>query len=330
MGYNISEISGTFTGAGAGGLDDWRFTGDLSDPSLTIVSGDFNATSLAGVDQGEAPDGYVFSPLSTTGFGTLTFNTTDGTFTFTIDRAAVIASGADQTVTFTVTGSDGPDSDTDTVTIELLICVVRGTLVETQRGRRPVETLVAGDLVRTRDCGLQPVRWIGSRRVSARELAADPSLRPIRIRQGALSPGVPSRDLLVSPQHRILIGDWRAQVFFGEDEILAPAKGLVNDHSVLVDHDPGDVEYFHVLFDRHQIILTEGAPTESFCPGPCSLAGLDRAAFGELVRLFPQFARDQAAYGPVARPSARVREAALMSGQDGARAPTAKHGRPDG
>ena len=310
MGYNIGEVTGS-TGA-SGGVDDWTFDVDLSDPSVTVVTGDFNQVALDGTDQGEAAAGYSFSGLSSNAWGSLSYNTADGTFTFTIDRAAILASGSDQTVTFTVTGSDGLFFDTDTVILNLLICVARGTMIRCKGGQRPVEDIRPGDAVWTLDDGLQTVRWVGSRRLSGAELRAEPSLRPIRIRPGALGEGRPRRTLRVSPQHRLLLSDWRAEMLFGAPEVLAPAKGLVDDGAIMVDHAATEVEYFHLLFDRHQIIETEGALTESFHPGPWSLREIDRAAREELFRLFPELEADLEAYGEAARMALKPFEARLV------------------
>lgn len=310
MGYNISEVSGTF--ASASGFDDWTFDADLSDPSVTTVSGDFAVVPLFGGGGPTEAGSYAFSPLSSTAWGTLSFNTSTGQFTFTIDRAAVIASGTDQTVTFSVTGTTGSSSDTDTVTINILICVARGTKIATPAGGVAVEALAPGDAVLTVDGRAEPIRWIGSRRIGKDELRRDPALRPIRIATGALGPGRPSRDLRVSPQHRIALDDWRSEVFFAEPFVLAPAKGLLNDRTITVDRDCEDVEYFHLLFDRHEIILTEGLPTESFYPGSYALSELERGIRDELLRLFPQFGAE-ARGTPVAGPGVRPWEARLIS-----------------
>ncbi|MCR8724458.1 Hint domain-containing protein [Frigidibacter sp. ROC022] len=306
MGYNISDVSGNGTGTTSSGLDGWEFTGDLSaNPGLTTISGDFDVVS-DGVSEGEASS-YTFSALSTTQFGTLSTNSSDGTFTFTIDKSALYASGSDQVVTFTVTGGDGISSDTDSVSIRLLICLARGTLIETPQGPVRVEDLEVGDLVRTADGRAEPLRWVGSRRVSSAELDQHLHLRPVRIQAGALGAGVPARDLIVSPQHRVLIRGWRAELYFGEAEVLVPAKALINDHSIRVDHPADGVEYFHLLFDRHEMIVTEGATTESFHPGQYSVSALGAAVQTELWQLFG----GRPAYA-AARPVLTVREAAVL------------------
>jgi hypothetical protein len=285
MGYNIADVSGN----SAGGPAEWTFTLDLSDPSVSTVSGDFNVVSvLGGEDLGEATDGYSFSALDTEAYGSLSGDTADGTFTFTVDRAAVFASGSDQVVSFTIIGTSGADSDDDLVQVEILICVARGTLIRTATGQVPVEEISAGDMVLTKDGGPRPVRWVGSRRLSPAELSADPSLRPIRIAASALGDDLPSRELTVSPQHRVLVSDWRAELLFGDAEVLVPAKALVNDHSIRMDTSLEPTEYFHLMFDDHEVIFTEGAATESFHAGQYSLRELGDAARVELHKLFPE------------------------------------------
>jgi len=185
-----------------------------------------------------------------------------------------------------------------------IICFTRGTRIRTARGGRFIETLRPGDLVATLDHGLQPIRWIGSsRRVAKGDLA------PIRIRAGTLGN---RRDLRVSPQHRMLLRGWQAELMFGDSEVLVPAKALLNDHSVL--REEGDeVEYFHILFDRHEIIWAEGALTESFHPGTQGWTALDRATRDEILTLFPQLGQTgPQGYGAAARPSLRGFEARTL------------------
>ncbi|MEM0950192.1 MAG: Hint domain-containing protein [Pseudomonadota bacterium] len=312
--YNISEVSG----AADDGPDAWSYTVDITDPSVTVVTGDFDQVDLlTGTSGGEAANGYTFTDLSpelvNEDFGRLEFNEADGTFVFFIDKQALFASGSDQVVSFTITGFDGADSDADTVTITLLICVVSGTVIDTEEGQRAVETLVAGDKVRTLDAGFQKLEWVGQRKVGAEELAAHPDLKPILIRKDALGPGRPFCDLRVSPQHRVLLRDWRAQMLFGEDEVLAPAKALVNDGSIRVDHDADEVTYHHLLFSTHQIILTDGAETESFFPGRFTMDALADATRTELLELFPDLHPENAGYGAAARRMLRVGEARLLA-----------------
>jgi hypothetical protein len=159
------------------------------------------------------------------------------------------------------------------------ICFVRGTLIETMRGPVLIEMLEVGDQIKTMDAGFASIRWIGSMVVPAIGNAA-----PIRFRVGALGN---TRDLWVSPQHRMLLQGWQMELLFEQNEVLATAKSLINDHSIC-RVEGGDVEYYHILFDSHQIIFAEGTPCESFHPGVQALDTLGDATRQEVLTLFPE------------------------------------------
>ncbi len=106
-------------------------------------------------------------------------------------------------------------------------CFASGTLIETSEGLVRVEDLKVGDQVLTYDNGLRPVCWIGSRGLSQTQLEDKPHLKPIVIRANALGPGYPQRDLIVSPQHRILVSSAIAKRMFDCQDILLPAKKLL-------------------------------------------------------------------------------------------------------
>lgn len=166
-------------------------------------------------------------------------------------------------------------------------CFTTGTLISTADGLCAVESLQVGDLVDTLDHGLQAVRWIGKATISTADMTLHPELAPIAIHKGALGRDLPKRDLIISPQHRILISDWRAELYYGEPEVLVAAKFLVNDHSIRPVDTHKDVTYYHVLFDRHQIILSEGMFTESFQPGAEVCEGFAADVQEELFKVFP-------------------------------------------
>lgn len=169
-------------------------------------------------------------------------------------------------------------------------CFTAGVRLATAKGQRPVEKLAVGDLVETADNGLQPVRWIGSRTLDAVDLAAMPRLRPIRIRKGALGDRLPRRDLLVSPQHRMMVRSAIAQKLFGTDEVLVAAKHLVGLDGVEVAQDVTEVTYVHVLFDRHEVVYAEGAQSESLYTGEQALKAVGEEARSEILALFPALA----------------------------------------
>ncbi|KPP84259.1 MAG: Hint domain [Rhodobacteraceae bacterium HLUCCO07] len=156
-------------------------------------------------------------------------------------------------------------------------CFVAGTLVETVRGPRPVERICVGGLVKTLDHGLQPVRWVGRK-----EVPGAGAMAPILIRAGALGN---SRDLWVSPQHRMLLGDWRTELFFGQGQVLVAAAHLVNGGAIRQVDRPW-VCYVHLAFDRHEVIWAEGIASESLYLGAEAIAALGKAAQAEIRALF--------------------------------------------
>ena len=224
----------------------------------------------------------------------------DGTLTITGD-------GDTEKFNFTYTVSDGTNDDTAFVTVDSVPCFVAGTLIATPAGERAVETLRAGDLVLTRDDGAQPLRWIGSRTI-----AATGDFAPVHINAGALGD---HRALSVSPQHRVLIDGPLAELLFGEAEVLVAALDLVDGANV-TRREGGEVTYVHLLFDRHQVIRSEGLETESFLPGPRTGSMFERPVIDEICRLFPQLDPDTGhGYGSAARRILRRFEALLLSGR---------------
>ena len=169
-------------------------------------------------------------------------------------------------------------------------CFTPGTQITTAEGLKSVETLQAGDLVLTRDRGFQAIEWIGQKHIAARELQQMDNLRPIKISAGALGSSMPERDLIVSPNHRVLIQSDVAAQMFGQDEVLVAAKHLVHLDGVRVLGAQADVTYVHFMCAQHEVVLSDGAWTESFQPGDHSLAGLDAPQRSEVLELFPQLA----------------------------------------
>ncbi len=220
------------------------------------------------------------------------------------------------TVGDTITGF-GPNGWTDTngVPYTEIVCFTPGSLIHTRHGKKPIESLKPGDAVLTADNGYQNIRWIGCSAVSRKDLLIRHNLRPIVIRKDAFGPGLPERDLRVSPQHRVLVSGDKVQLNFAEHEMLAPAKGLLNDHSVLVDHSCSKIDYIHMLFDRHEVVFSNGIPTESFHPGHVGLDAVGHAARQELFTLFPQLENCPHEYGQTARAVLKTRESSVLRDQ---------------
>ncbi|WP_299369805.1 peroxidase family protein [uncultured Tateyamaria sp.] len=214
------------------------------------------------------------------------------------------ASGSGRIVYLNADGSETGHSVTFE-NIEGVTCFTPGTRIIAQAGKVDIASLKVGDLVWTLDRGLQPVRWIGRSTVPA-----EGALAPICITRDTLGNG---RDLWVSPQHRMLLADWRSQIYCAEDAVLAPAKGLVNNGTIR-SVPGGLVTYIHIAFDAHEIVFAEGIASESLHTGPEALRTMDPATRAELLELFPELAEQSAAI-KTARPVVSVRETRAMMGR---------------
>lgn len=191
-------------------------------------------------------------------------------------------------------------------------CFTPGTVVATPQGERAVEELKVGDRVVTRDNGIQEIRWVGHRTLDYGQLATHDHLKPVLITQGSLGQGLPERDMLVSPNHRILVANERTMLYFEEHEVLVAAKHLSNSRSIRPVQTLG-VTYVHFMCDRHEVVLANGCWTESFQPGDYSLNGLGNAQRNEIYEIFPELekAEGRKAY-PAARRTLKGYEASLL------------------
>lgn len=296
-------------GTGADSID-----GGAGNDSLFGGAGNFNDTILGGLGN-DTIDGGAGADVLTGGGGNDLFigvtvgDVIDGsedvgnTDTDVLDLTASGLTFANTTITYstpnhengTVTFLSGRGgtvlgtatfSNIETIT---LACFTPGTLIETLRGPCPVEQIACGDRLLTRDSGYQPVRWVGRRDLTAGNLAANPALRPILIERGALGPGRPDRDMMVSPQHRVLLSGGRTELVAGESEVLAAAAHLVGHPGIRRVTVPG-TSYIHFMFDRHEIVRSDGIWSESFQPGAASLDGMEDAQRDEILALFPELA----------------------------------------
>jgi hypothetical protein len=295
--FIVSTGTDTITDFGTGNtgpIDD----GNQNNNDFVDLSGFYNATTLAAVNASDADPSNDFA----TELGMLRRDAADGTVDGVIEGTDYSAQIGDIDLTIENGGTavSGTDLTFDTTNV---VCFARGTLIETTRGPVGIEYLSVGDLVRTQAQGYQPVRWIGSRCLTPADLAAHPNLRPIRISEGALGHDLPARDLVVSPQHRILVRSVIAERMFGLREVLVSANKLLPLAGVSVDMFAQQVEYFHVMFDAHQVVFANGAPAESLFPGPQALRVLPPEALDEIARIFPNllaagFAPDPAVFIP--------------------------------
>lgn len=232
---------------------------------------------------------------------------TGESITFNGDGTVTIQSGGEAGInvfSYTIADADG-NTDVGFVTLTTTPCFVAGTLIVTDRGERPVESLSPGDMILTRDNGFQPLRWIG--RSTRRALGQD---APIRFSAGAIGN---HEAVEFSPNHRVLVTSLIASLLFGESEVLIKAKDLVNGTTIRPRADGKTVIYLHLLFDRHEIVRGNGLDSESYHPGQETIHAFDAETRAEILRLMPNGdAMTGYGFGPAARVSLRAFEAKAL------------------
>ncbi|HEX8049737.1 Hint domain-containing protein [Rhizobium sp.] len=191
-----------------------------------------------------------------TGATTIAYNGPGAVSNISVDgqTATFVTTAGDFTLNFA--GDLNPSTFIlDAATGTIVLCFVTGTLVHTTQGEIPVEELRVGDIVVTASSQQRPIRWIGSAELDCAN-AREPSVCwPIRIAAGALGPNKPAHDLFVSPAHGI-----RTTVV---TDVLIPASALVNG-ATIAQAECERVTYWHVELDEHDILVTNGLPTESY------------------------------------------------------------------
>jgi hypothetical protein len=193
-----------------------------------------------------------------------------GTPLWLIDQSNVVGTGNGATLLF-----NAPDINTPIVSrVDDLgtsgtgpVCFTKGTLIDCANGPVPIESLRTGDLVRTEQNGLQPIRWIGTTSYSFTELNADARRRPVRISAGALGSRLPIRDILLSRQHRIVARSGIVKRLSGHDAVLVAVHRLAKMKKVSNVLPKRGIQYFHIMFDRHEIVTAEGLLAESLLLG---------------------------------------------------------------
>lgn len=256
-------------------------------PTLTITH--INGIAVSYNNSGGLPNSVVLST------GQVVTLNADGTLT-------IVADNDTETVYFNYTIEDS-SGETDTALVEIdqhAPCFTAGTLIRTDQGDLPVEWLKKDMLLETLDSGLQPIQWIGRS-----EMPPTADSFPICIKAGVLDN---DRDLIVSPQHRVLLCGARAELLFGCDEVLVKAKDLVNGRDVLRCPTQDTITYFHILMPQHELLFSEGQWSESFLPGPMTLHSFDPFANRSLRKVL----RTTNLQDIAARPSLKSYEAQAL------------------
>ncbi|WP_181420744.1 Hint domain-containing protein [Rhodobacter viridis] len=185
-------------------------------------------------------------------------------------------------------------------------CFTANSQIATGQGMIPVSALTPGTRVITRDNGMQELLWVGRRRFGWQALGLNPLLRPVRISAGALGQGLPERDMVVSPNHRFLTrmpGEGEAA------ERLTMARDLVGLYGIACDAAI-EVEYWQLLFARHELVLADGSWSESFLPTQASLAALDSEGRAALSLALPGIETEVITGFDSVRPFAEIGSAA--------------------
>lgn len=218
-----------------------------------------------------------------------------------------------QTFSGFVHAKDGGEKDFLATPQPIIICFGKGTEIETIDGPKTVESLKPGDYVLTHDTNIVPVRWVGSTYLNQSKLKAWPSLCPIRVKRDALGAGRPFKDILLSPNHRLLISGWKAELLFGEPEILIPVKALVDGETITVEGNCSEISYYHLLLESHQIIYSNGLLSESLFLGEQSLIALSGSAKTNLASVLTKQELNRLSSAPTIKPTIQVSLAKLIA-----------------
>ncbi len=274
---------------------------EITDQNDDLDFDRFDGDSVDGSDISRSFPGDVVT-INVPGIGNvtytgITFYLADGRQVFTPNDGQVLQDGV--LVSTTWVSGQGPLNIPDIGPT----CFTLGTMIETGKGPCRIEDIAKGDLIMTRDKGLKPVLWIGSS-----TFAAEGASAPVLIQKGALGNDT---DMMVSQQHRMLISGWQAELYMGVDEALVAAKYLINGDTIRIV-DGGEVTYFHLLFDRHEIVMAAGIPSESYHPQHAASSG-DREIQAAFLKLSPNLHLDQPEGSGAARHVARQHEGCLMA-----------------
>jgi hypothetical protein len=218
-----------------GQTEQFSYTGDFTGTdtvTVTFLNDDYAGATF---DRNLYVDGVAIDGVSTS---SAVVNASSGSFTGSTP-VELHSTGDNASFAFSVPSSGA--------------CYLRGTRIAVPSGETAIEALRPGDLVLTASGAARPVVWIGHRQFRVADSANPSGVRPVRVRAGAVAPGVPARDLVVSPEHMLLLGD-----------VLIPARALVNSTSVAVAPEIEAPHYFHVELESHDVLIADGMPAESW------------------------------------------------------------------
>ena len=226
---------------------------DFLGASVSITPGGAISLSLSQtkLTQGDTSTNFDTLSLKFTDKNILTPGAEDGT----INRVGITESF--KVVSHEGKAEDGShDAASGTATVyadaTAIPCYARGTLISTTRGEVAVEKLRVGDMLHTANGGSSAVVWLGHRHVDCNRQLNKEEAYPIRVSKDAFGPGLPKRDLWLSPKHAVFV-----------NEALVPIQCLINGTTITQDIKPR-VSYYHIELTEHNVIFAEGMPAESF------------------------------------------------------------------
>ncbi len=292
---------------------------EIDDNDLNLNDGDgnqnfgadatVNGTDYSAGDTFENEYSYAIRPVGSTDPG-------DIITVYAIDEGGATPTFAIATTDPLVPGVEyefvSVDSDSPSVAYtDLFVCFATGTRISTLNGDVPVESLHPGDLLLTLDSGPQPLVWTGRRRLVFDDNNA--AQRPILLRQGAISPDLPWRDLRLSPQHRLMIRTGGTEVPGPQNDGLAACVSFDGQPFVRRMNGCREITYHTLLLPRHEIILAEGVPVESLYPTEYALSLLTGMQRLQVHAALPWLTRDvRASYGEPARPLIPTKDAKTL------------------
>lgn len=291
----LGTIDVTDNGAGNAGLHlEDTDNGEDATADVTLNSGDQSLGVLA--DTGETWLVRDTVTLQIFIVAHLEVDTGDAAGSYTISEKPLVPGRSYDLLQYEASG----DADTIAFRYAEFVCYATGTLLRTPNGEAAVENLSVGDLLVTRDRGAKPIRWIGRRKLTFADGASNQ--RPVLLPAGCLGRNTPARDLVVSPQHCILMRGRAVRRDYRVSEVLVPAGCLTGFNGIREMRGKRDVVYHSLLMDRHEILIANGAYSESLYPGPVALGALGPSMRREIERLFPRLrSAPGAGYGPRAR-----------------------------
>ena len=229
--------------------------GNLNGATVTISSGFQVGDTLNFTDQNGITGGFTNGTLTLSGTATVAqYQTALESITYSFGGPDPTLGHTDNSRTISWVVSDGvASSNIGTSTVNETPCYCRGTRILTDRGEVAVEDLRIGDRVVTLSGAARPIRWIGCRHLDLTRHPAPGRVQPIVIRAAAVADGMPCRDLLVSPDHAVLL-----------DDVLILARQLINGASIQRQVQCQAVTYYHIELETHDILLAEALPAESY------------------------------------------------------------------